>query len=179
MAHPYSTAARLKRWLAGKGERYLALLDRNRDGIADTDGTQTLEDHVLERAANDIDADLGSVYSVPFATVSPTLPASALTYGQVGDLCDVLCAALLWEWVDPESSDAKAAREEYDAAVALYRTGDRVIPGAAKVDAGTGKRSFAWESSGTEVAGGVTNGYRDTPYGGVDSGDTWDPSRML
>jgi phage gp36-like protein len=179
VAHPYSTAARLKRYLAGKGERYLTLLDRNFDGIADTDGTQSIENDVLERAANDVDADLGGVYSVPFATVSPTLPASALTYGQVGDLCDIRCAALLWSWFDPQSSDAQAALEEYKEAVGLYRSGERVIPGAAKVTAGEGRRSFAYESAGTEYAGGVTSGYRNVPYGTADSGDTVDPTRNL
>lgn len=178
MAHPYSTAARLKRYLAGKGERYLRLLDRNADGVADTDGTQTLEDHVLERAANDIDRDLGRIYSVPFATVTPTAPATAPTYGQVGDLCDVRCAFLLWSWVDPSGPDAQAAKAEYDAAIDDLRA-DGVIPGAALVDAGSARRSIAYESGGTEVAGQITNGYRQTSYGGVDSGDSWDPTRHL
>lgn len=178
MAHPYSTAARLKRYLAGKGERYLSLLDRNRDGIADTDGTQSVEDHVLERAANDIDRDLGRIYSVPFATVSPTLPASAPTYGQVGDLCDVRCAYLLWFWVDPEAPECQRAKAEYDEVIDDLR-GDGVIPGAALVDAGESRRSIAHESSGTEVAGGRTNGYQRAPYGSPDDGTTWDPSKYL
>ena len=165
MAHPYTTEARLKRFAAGKGERLNDLLDRNRDGIADTDGTYSVLSDVLERAASRIDAKLGQVYSVPFATeTAATTNGYAVAPQQVSDLCDLLALAYLYRWNDPESKDAARLEAEFDADIAEYRSGAAEIPGAAKVDAADAARSWAFEGRGTRVAGGVTDGDTDSPY---------------
>lgn len=163
MAHPYSTEARLKRLLAGKGERLLGLLDRNRDGVADTDGTTAVIDDTLARVDNDIDARLGQVYVVPFAATVP---------GQVSDLSDLGAAAELYDWLDPESGEAARFRERYLNLIDEYRRGLAEIPGAAKVDSADGGRSWAFESMGPRFGGRDSSGRND----GVYTDDTTDPT---
>lgn len=175
MAHPYSTEARLKRPVAGKSERLLELLDRNRDGIEDTDGTFAVLSDALERTANDIDSRLGPAYEVPFATATPSSSNGyAPTYGLVADLCDLGTKAALYEWLDPDCSEAEKTRAAYEKMLAEILDGTRVIPDAPRVDAGTGRRSFAYESIGTEYASGTTDGTL-APY----TTSTTDPTSVL
>ncbi len=164
MPHPYTAEARVKRYLAGKGERLAELLDRNRDGIADADSVQTILADTIERVDNLIDAELGTVYSVPFGAVTPTAPATATTYGQVADLSDVGVRWLLWSYVDPKCSEAVDAKTEFDTLLEQYRIREKAIPGAALLDAGTRRRSVAYESGGVEFAGSTTNGDPTLPY---------------
>lgn len=176
MPHPYSTEARLKRYLAGKGERLAELLDRNGDGIADTDGTLSVLADAFERIDNDIDSELGTIYSVPFGTVTPTSPATATTYGQVADLSDLGTHWQLWFWKDPTAPETVDSRKLYDETLDALREKTKIIPGAALASVTTRQRRMKYESGGTEFAGGVTNGVRDAPY--VD-GQTVDPTRIL
>lgn len=180
MAHPYTTETRLKRPVAGKSERLLSLLDRNRDGVADSDGTWSVLEDAMERVANLIDGRLGMVYSVPFASATAaSTNGYAVTYGLVSDLCDLGVKALLYAELDPGCDEATKAEERFDDMLADILAGTVIIPGATKVDAGTGRRSFAFESLGTEYAGGVTGGLRDAAYDTETGGGTSDPTRVL
>jgi len=175
MAHPYSTEARLKRPVAGKSERLLELLDRNRDGQADDDGTFAVLADALERTANDIDSRLMTVYVVPFASATASSSNGyAVTYGIVADLCDLGTKAALYEWLDLECSEAEKTRAAYEKMLAEILDGTRGIPDAPRVDAGTGRRSFAYESIGTEYASGTTDGVLG-PY----TSSTTDPTDVL
>lgn len=166
MAHPYSTEERLRRLAAGKSTRLDALADRDDDGVADEDpapgGVMPTVADVLERAANRIDSALGAVYLVPFAglTGSPSEP----TYPVVGDITDRLALAALYFWVDPESADATALVEEAEADLERYRLRQWVIPGAPTVSAAAGPRGVRYESIGTYVAGGCTDGSSSAAY---------------
>lgn len=166
MAHPYSTEVRLRRLAAGKSSRLDVLADRDDDGVADEDpapgGSMPTVADVLERAANRIDSALGAVYVVPFAglTGTPEEP----TYPVVGDITDKLALAALFFWVDPSSTDAQALTEEAEADLERYRLRQWVIPGAPQVSGSTGPRSVRYESIGTYVAGGCTDGSSSAAY---------------
>lgn len=175
MAHPYSTEARVKRALAGKGERLLELLDRNADGIADTDGTTSVIDATLQIVANDLDGRLAQVYEVPFASATPASPGYEPTYAQVADLCDLGVIAELWEWKDPGSGDAETAREKYETRLREYREGVSEIPGAAKVSSTEGGRSWAFEGLGPRLGGRDSSGRNDGAY----TDDTTDPTDAI
>lgn len=176
MAHPYSTEARLKRFAAGKGERLRELLDRNLDGIADTDGTVSVLESVLERAANRIDSRLGVKYAVPFASTTPSASNDqAPTYGAIADLADLFATARLSLWVDPKDQDGLDLMAEFDDEVAFLLGPNGTIPGAALAESGTTGRTWGFESLGTHVAGGVTNGRTDAEY----TDDTVDQSRGI
>lgn len=154
MAHPYTTSARLRRLVAGKSERLLALLDRDGDGVADTDGTTPVLDDVIERACNRIDGALGMAYSVPFSTTS----------GPVADMADKLAAAELFFWIDPESADGKRYLDEVEGDLEMYRTRKWAIPNATPIDPDTGRTGVRYESIGTVTAGGSTNGSTTATY---------------
>ena len=176
MAHPYSTEARLRRYCAGKGERYLNLFDWNGDGVVDADpagGSTTTPADALERAANVIDGALGMVYEVPFAglTGSPSEPSVP----QVGDLCDQLAVAHAFWHLDPESTDAKRLREDADKQLELYRAKKWKLVGATEIAQTSGRLGVRSESIGTYTAGGITTDRTDNPY----TDDTLDQTRGL
>lgn len=176
MAHPYSTEARLRRYAAGLGERYVALLDRNGDGVADADpagGTATTVADTLERAANFIDSVLGLTYVVPFSGVTGSPPEPAVP--AVGDVCDQLALAMLYEWHDPTSPEAKALREAAEKALEAYRAKKWKLVGATEVEQTSGRLGVRFESIGTLTAGGVTNERTDQPF----TDDTIDQTRGL
>lgn len=172
MAHPYSTVARLTTFAAGKGDRLADVADRNKDGVPD----DNLIEDALERAANILDEELGAKYAVPFASVAvPVAPGYAPTYGTVADLCDLYAYARLLINVDPTDQEARLILDEFDARVARLLTPNGTIPGAPLVTAPSGGRTWASESLGTHVAGGVTNGRTDEPF----TDDTADQARGI
>ncbi len=176
MAHPYSTEARIKRFAAGKGERLRELLDRNLDGVADTDGTVSVLASELERAANTIDSRLGAKYAVPFANVTPTTATNeAPTYGVIADLTDIRALARLILWVDPTDQDGKDLMAEFDDEIESLLNGRSIVPGAALVTTSVTGRTWAYEALPTRVSGAVTNGRTDSAY----TDDSVDQSRGI
>lgn len=144
MAHPYTTRARLDALI--RPRRMVVLLDVDQDGSEDSG----VFDDVIERAANQVDADLCRFYVVPFAT-SPSTP------GIVSDLTDYAAAVLLFELGGaPASEDAANFRRRYDALLERIRSGEAAIPGAteAAADEGVVAAVFSYESpvvSGTDT----------------------------
>lgn len=171
MAHPYTVEARLKRLVAGKNERLLALLDRDEDGVADTDGTEPVIDDVIERACNRIDGEVCQVYTTPLV-VDLTDPAAA---GIVADLTDKLAAAELYYWADPQSEDAKLLEQQVLDFLDMVRARRTGLPGQTLIASGRGRTGVRYESIGTQAAGGITNGRTDQPY----TDDTIDQTRGL
>lgn len=154
MAHvAYSTVQRVRRFLGP--DRALAVLDRDGDGSEDPGTTGTgsvaLVDDALARAANRIDSALGTRYTVPFAAITDSSP----TPEAVSDLTDLGVATLLYEWLQPNSDDAKAFRAQFESQLKAYRSGDEVVVGAAELPSSSGGQSAAYESIGTRVAGGT------------------------
>ena len=126
MAHPYTTRARLDALI--RPRRMVALLDVDQNGAEDFG----VFDDVIERAANQVDADLARYYVVPFDAVS----ASPATPGIVSDLCDYAAAVLLFELGGaPASEDAKNFLRRYEALLTRIRSGETAIPGATPVSA--------------------------------------------
>lgn len=146
MAHPYTTRARLDALI--RPRRMVALLDVDQNGAEDFG----VFDDVIERAANQVDADLARYYVVPFDAVT-TSPA---TPGIVSDLCDYAAAVLLFELGGaPASEDAKNFLRRYEALLTRIRSGEASVPGATPV------------SSGSAVIG-ATISYADPTTSGVD-----------
>lgn len=176
MGHPYSTEARLRRLAAGRGRRLDELADRNRDGAPDSDpagGSASTVADALERAAVMIDDALGMVYEVPFAdlTGSPLEPAVP----GVGDVCDLLALAFLFEWHDPSSPDAAALRADAMQRLDLYRRREWALRGATPLAQTEGRLGVRYESIGTYAAGGCTSGSSTAAY----TTDTTDQTRGL
>lgn len=156
MAHvAYSTVQRVRRFLGP--DRALAVLDRDGDGSEDPGTTGTgsvaLVDDALARAANRIDSALGIRYSVPFAAFTDPTP----TPESISDLTDLGVATLLYEWLQPNSDDAKAFRAQFEAMLKAYRIGDEVVVGGPELPAESGGESVAYESVGTRAAGATDN----------------------
>lgn len=151
MAHPYTTAARVRRLLGPT--RATTLLDRDDDGTEDAGvvatGSVALVDDAIERTCNRVDGALGGRYTMPCAAITDTPP----TPGCVADVTDVGVAALLYEWLAPTAQDAKTFRAQFEAQLKAYRDRDEVVPGLAELAADHGTASVAFESIGTAAAG--------------------------
>lgn len=178
MAHvAYSTVQRVRRFLGP--DRALAVLDRDGDGSEDPGTTGTgsvsLVDDALARVANRIDGAVGGRYTVPFAAITDSTP----TPEYVSDLTDLGVAALLYEWLQPNSDDAKAFRERFEEQIKAIQKGVEVIPGGAEKSATRGDGSVAWESQGTHAAGAVDSSGNQTAAWSYDSAVSSEQSRGL
>ena len=170
MAHPYTSAARIKALVASGAtyagtaqERLLELLDRNADGTEDVSGlpaSETLVANYIERACNRIDGEVGQVYVVPL-NVSLADPAAS---GLVSDIADQLAAAWLYFWIDPESPDGKRLEADALSYLDMVRARRVTFPGQTPVPQTTGRNAVRCESIGVQAAGGLTNGRTDNPF---------------
>ncbi len=166
MAHPYTTEARLRAMASGRSERLLELLDRDGDGIADTDGTTSTLARAIESACNRIDAALGVRWPVPFVA-DPSTP------GIVADCADELAAWFLYRWLDPDAKEAKAHKALADETLReLGRDGAWTIPDVEELTGDDASTGVVFESIGTYAAGGTTNGQRGVAYDSTTTDDT-------
>lgn len=118
MAHPYTTAARVRDFAVAQHVDHF--LDRDGDGLADA-GTM---DGAIARACNDIDARLGFRFTVPLESL-PSTP------GKASDIADHLAVYYL---IGPiagwDSAEARRLLELAHADLTRIAEGDMALPGA-------------------------------------------------
>lgn len=117
MAHPYTTAARVREFAAAQNVDHL--IDLDGDGLADAG----VLDGKIERACNEIDSRLGFRFVVPFAS----LPG---TPGKISDIADRLALFYMLEPVG--GTDRAETRRHWEIAQAEL---DRLANGDAYIDA--------------------------------------------
>ncbi len=145
MASVYTNEAAVALFVAGAGYRLTALLDRNRDGTADTG----VLDATIGNAGTEIDARLAQRYDVPFAQItdSPDTPDI------IQLIAKNLVAAELYAWAFPDGNDAKAARARADSMLDKILSGDFAIPDVAPLGGGSGRVIISYDADEPQFSG--------------------------
>src|SRR5574341_979902 len=145
MASVYTNEAALT--LKIGAARLLGLLDRNKDGTADTG----VLDATIERAGRRIDRWLKQRYgsAIPFAQIT----GSPATPPEIQEIAIDLVLYDLYSYAEPRGRDAEDCKTFAQEALEAIRTGEQDVAGVARASASEGHVIAVYEAETPTFAG--------------------------